>query len=102
MTAKEYRIKVNRLSRLNAPPKPGFLAPDGYRYVLDHIVDVQYCRRQKIPVELCASRENLRWISAKENDEKRCRPVPEQNALLRSWGLPEREDRSVYFGAGRR
>lgn len=95
MTAKEYRILVNRATRVNAPPKPpGFLAPDGTRWVLDHIVDKQYCRRHGIEPEKCGSRENLQWISEKENQEKGNRWVPKQDEILESWGFPAREVRS--------
>lgn len=54
-------------------------------YHLDHIVPIDYCFKNKIPAELCASKENLTMLPYDENIRKQNSITEEAIVLLEKW-----------------
>lgn len=52
---------------------------------LDHLVPIDYCFKNKIPAELCASKENLRMLGRADNIRKGASLNEEGNALISRW-----------------
>lgn len=59
--------------------------PRGREYHLDHIVPIDYCFKNNISAELCASKENLRMMSGKDNVRKGTNLINEAKELLKKW-----------------
>lgn len=59
--------------------------PRGREYHLDHIVPIDYCFKNNIAAELCASKENLRMLIGKENVSKGAKLINEAEELLKRW-----------------
>ena len=63
---------------------------------LDHIVPIFYGYKNRIPIELIASSENIRLISAEENLNKGAYLIKESIELLAKWGYYDKDKAIKY------
>lgn len=74
-----YKSEVRRMTNINYMNNQVKINPKNKRrglsgtdnaYHLDHIISIQYCFKNNIPVEICSHPDNLRIIPWKENAKK--------------------------------
>jgi hypothetical protein len=80
-----YYDKCWELSNINAKGLPDIKNRRWGKFDLDHIVPISYGYRNNIPIELIASKANLRVISHRENFEKNARITDESIEILTMW-----------------